>query len=196
MYVDTRRRPIGSAAGIGIALAALAAALVPAGPAGAARAGQGPPAACEAGNSAYRAAGPKVTAKLPATLRRGAKPTKIRMRVTNRSGHTHKRVLASVAIFGSGGGTYLSAKDVRVDQYIRHRGWHRVKLETGCDPSLSRTLWPAKGFTLRPGATFRTTVRVAITRHANPKIKHADLDLGAGRGSWTGDRHRWIHLTG
>ena len=27
-----------------------------------------------------------------------------------------------------------------------------VTLEIGCDPSLSRTLWPANGFAPRPGA--------------------------------------------
>jgi len=201
MYGDTRRRhPVRWAIGGG--LAALIAGLAPTAAAGAAAAAPGAAPHCGAGAAAdARASGPKVAAKLPATLKRGAKPVKVALRVTNPSGTAHKKVRASVSIFGAasasgGGGTYLTTKDVRIDQYIPRQGWRRVRLETGCDPSLGRTLWPANGFTLRPGATYRTTLRVAVTRHADARIKKAELDVGAGTGSWDGGRYRSIRLTG
>lgn len=199
MYGDTRRHPARWAIGAG--LAALTAGLALAAPAAAAPAtGDAPRCGAGAAKSA-RASGPKITAKLPATLRRGAKPVKIAMSVKNTSGRTHKKVLGSVGIFGQApasgdSGTFLTTKDVRIDQYVRGKGWRRVKLETGCDPSLSQTLWPSNGFTLRPGATFHTTVRVAITRHADARIKKAELDLGAGTGSWDGGKYRSARITG
>ncbi|HEY3687514.1 MAG TPA: hypothetical protein VGL93_31035 [Streptosporangiaceae bacterium] len=208
MHGDSRRHPARRAATGGAAVLAAglvtAAALAPASAQAGVRPATGAAARCgEAASApaARPAAAPRVTAKLPAALRRGAAPTRIDLTVHNGTRRTYTHVRTDASAFGTapaakGQAVFLTAKDVRIDQYIRGRGWRQVRLETGCDPTLGQTLWPSGGFTLRPGGTFHTAIRIAITRHASPRITRADVAVGGYAGQWTGGRYRSVRLTG
>lgn len=140
-----------------------------------------------------------LTGKLPTTLRRGAKPKTISTAVHNPTRHTYRQVPLSISLFGqakSADGVFLTAKDVRLEQYVAQHGWQRVTLRHGCDPALNATLRPAHGFTLRSGATHHTKLRIALNKQTPKKIKKVELLVATGSSAASGHRFQTIAVTG
>lgn len=106
------------------------------------------------------------------------------LRAHNPSGYPIDGLHEWVWFFGqsASGRTYANAREVSVEEYVPHRGWHALTMRPGCDPTFTGGLGGAEGFSLRPGATRVTRIRIRLS-HRPPHIGSLWVGVELDRGT-------------